>query len=114
MSTPRRGEVWLASLDPTQGHEQAGTRPVLVVSVDAFQGSGSDLAIVLPITSSPRNYPTRIPVAPPEGGLTKPSFIIGEQPRTIAISTRLKKATGSVTPITMAKVESVLRKLMGL
>jgi mRNA interferase MazF len=32
--TPRRGEVWLANLDPTQGSEQAGTRPVLVYHLD--------------------------------------------------------------------------------
>ncbi len=36
MSAPGRGEVWLADLNPTRGHEQAGRRPVLVVSEDLF------------------------------------------------------------------------------
>jgi mRNA interferase MazF len=36
VSAPARGEVWLADLNPTWGHEQAGRRPVLVVSDDLF------------------------------------------------------------------------------
>lgn len=31
-----RGEIWLVSLDPTAGHEQQGTRPVLIVTPAAF------------------------------------------------------------------------------
>lgn len=46
-----RGDIYLVSLDPTSGHEQQGTRPVLVVSPTAFNRL-TRTPIVLPITSS--------------------------------------------------------------
>lgn len=46
----KRGEIYLVSLDPTQGHEQQGTRPVLIVSPDKFNVF-TRVPIVLPITS---------------------------------------------------------------
>lgn len=46
----KRGEIWLVSLDPTHGHEQRGTRPVLIVSPDLFN-SLTRVPIVVPITS---------------------------------------------------------------
>ena len=36
MSPPSRGESWLADLDSTRGHEQAGRRPILIVSEDGL------------------------------------------------------------------------------
>lgn len=112
-NSPRRGEVWLADLDPVEGHEQAGRRPVLVLSVDTFNASPAELVTVLPITSKPRAIRTRIEVRPPEGKLSKTSYIIGEQTRTIS-TRRLVKPLGMVAPATMAKVESVVRMLLGL
>ena len=46
----RRGEVWLVDLDPSEGHEQRGRRPVLIVSPDAFNKL-TKVPVVLPITS---------------------------------------------------------------
>jgi mRNA interferase ChpB len=46
----RRGDIFLVSLDPTEGHEQRGTRPVLIVSPDKFNAL-TRVPIVLPITS---------------------------------------------------------------
>ncbi len=45
----RRGEIHLVSLDPSQGHEQQGRRPVLVISPDAFNRA-TGTAVVVPIT----------------------------------------------------------------
>jgi mRNA interferase MazF len=45
MAEPRRGEIWLADLRPTHGREQAGRRPVLVLSVDSFNSGPADLVI---------------------------------------------------------------------
>lgn len=45
-----RGDIFLVSLDPTQGHEQQGTRPVLIISPKAFN-QVTGLPIVLPITT---------------------------------------------------------------
>jgi mRNA-degrading endonuclease toxin of MazEF toxin-antitoxin module len=46
----RRGDIYLVSLDPTAGHEQQGTRPVLVVSPDAFNDAVG-VPVVVPITT---------------------------------------------------------------
>jgi len=113
MSAPRRGEIWLVSLDPTKGHEQAGTRPALVLSADAFNASAANLLTVLPITSKHRVIRTRIEITPPEAGLTMVSYVMCDQTRTIATS-RLIKPFGTVTAATMAKVEDVVRMLLGL
>ena len=45
-----RGDIYLVSLDPTQGHEQRGRRPVLVVSPDAFNRL-TKVPVVVPITT---------------------------------------------------------------
>ena len=46
----RRGDIYLVALDPAEGHEQRGTRPVLVVSPDAFN-KVTRVPIVVPITT---------------------------------------------------------------
>ncbi|MBI4956651.1 MAG: type II toxin-antitoxin system PemK/MazF family toxin [Myxococcales bacterium] len=110
----RRGEVWLVDLDPVAGHEQAGRRPALVLSVDAFNASRAELVTVLPITSKPRpNNPFRVEVRPPEGGLSVPSYVIGEQTRTVSTH-RLGKLLGALSGATMAKVADVVRVVLGL
>jgi mRNA interferase MazF len=58
---PRRDEVWLLSLDPTQGAEIQKTRPCLVVSPDEMNRY-LQTVIVAPMTTAMRPYPTRVPV----------------------------------------------------
>jgi mRNA interferase MazF len=110
---PSRGEIWLADLDPTRGHEQAGRRPVLVVSVDPFNQGPADLVIVLPLTSTHHGVPTHVPVTPPEGGLKVPSVILCDAIRSIA-KDRLLQRWGTVSSSTMTAVEDRLRILLGL
>jgi|SRR6476469_5197622 len=70
-STPNHGEVWLAVLDPGG---PGGTRPVLVVSTDAFNAWPVGLVIVAPITTRDRGFDHHIAVA--GGGLDLPSFVM--------------------------------------
>ncbi len=107
-----RGEVWLVNLEPVLGHEQGRVRPALVLSQDAMNAA-TQLATVLPITSKARAIRTRVPVHPPEGGLTLPSYVICEQLRTIS-EARLVQRLGRMSPATLAAVESTLRVLLGL
>lgn len=81
MKAPRRGEVWLADLGQTRGHEQAGTRPALILSIDELNASSAGLVTVLPITKNARALRSRVEVSPPEGGLSVKSYIMGEQTR---------------------------------
>lgn len=112
--SPSRGEIWTASLNPTRGHEQAGTRPVLVVSTDAFNHGPADLVMVLPLTRSDRGIPVHVPLMPPEGGVTAQSFILCDAIRSIAKSRFEAQPWGTVTPQTMAAVEERLRILLEL
>ncbi len=110
---PRRGEVWFADLSPTRGHEQRGTRPVLVLSIDGFNGGPAGLVTVLPVTSTVRPVPSHVPVEPPEGGLAARSAILADQVRTIARE-RLVRRSGAVSRTTLCRVEEVVRILLGL
>lgn len=110
---PARGEVWLADLDPTRGHEQAGRRPVLVLSETLFNRGPAGLAVVLPITSRLRPIPSHVRLVPPEGGLRKESAVLCEAIRSIS-SERLSARLGEVRASTLAKVEDVVRILLGL
>lgn len=110
---PARGEVWIADLDPIRGREQAGRRPVLVISETAFNRGPADLVVIVPITSRKRGIPSHVPLAPPEGGLTFESVALCEAVRSIARD-RLTRRLGTASPMTMSAVEDVLRVLMGL
>ncbi len=103
--------VDLGALVSVKGHEQAGQRPALVLSADIFNAAG--MVTVLPVTSKARPFKTRVPVTPPEGGLSVPSWVIGEQVRTISTS-RLGRRMGVVRRTTIAAVEDVVRMLLGL
>jgi mRNA interferase MazF len=110
---PLRGQIWLVDLNPTRGHEQAGKRPCLIVSVDLFNQGASGLAIVLPITSKDKGIPFHVEVNPPEGGITQKSFIKCEDVRSISIN-RLSDLWGMVAPATIIMVEDRLRTLLNL
>ncbi|MCI0638093.1 MAG: type II toxin-antitoxin system PemK/MazF family toxin [Gemmataceae bacterium] len=117
MADPNRGEVWLCDLGATRGHEQAGQRPALVVSDDAFNSGLAGLVMVVPLTSKvgkSKNIPAHISVNPPEAGLKSPSVILCDQVRTISKDRLGKAAWGSVSAATMADVETALRLLLGL
>jgi mRNA interferase MazF len=73
----------------------------------------ADLVVVLPITSRLRRLPSRVRIAPPEGGLRMESGVIGEQVRTVSKS-RLTSRLGAVSPATMRAVSDVVRLLLDL
>jgi len=112
-SSPSRGDIWLADLNPITGREQAGMRPCLVVSVDLFNQSPAELVIVVPLTTRARGIRTHVPLEPPEGGVREKSFIKCEDVRSISTE-RLTSRWGEVSPATMRNVEDCLRILMGV
>ncbi len=111
--SPARGEVWMVDFDPTKGHEPAGRRPALVISVDTFNSGPAELVIVLPITSKSKGVRSHVEVHPPEAGLTVKSFIKCEDVRSVA-KERLFRRRGSVSSQTMGAVEYRLRVLLGM
>jgi len=113
MTTPLRGEVWLVDLNPTRGREQAGKRPVLVVSTNGFNKSPADLVVIAPITSKDKSIPWHVALQPPEGGTKSRSFIMCEAVRSVSHD-RLAQRRGAVTTATMNEVGDRLRILFDL
>lgn len=102
--TPRQRDVWLAELDPTVGHEQAGRRPVVVVSVDQLnEAQPPGLAIVVPLTSVDRGQRLHVAIEPPEGGLERRSFALIEMVRSVSHQ-RLTEQRGMVRPATLQEI----------
>lgn len=111
---PSRGEIWIASLDPTRGHEQAGERPVLIVSANRFNRSPAELVFILPLTRTNRRIPAHIQIDPPEGGIHARSFILCDGLRSIAKERLGAGPWGKVSPQIMSKVENRLQTLLEL
>ena len=111
--SPQRGEIWLLDLDPNRGHEQAGRRPALILTVDTFNAGPADLVVVIPVTKTIRAMPTHVIVRPPEGGVKMECAILCEALRSVS-KERLVVKWGRVNPPTLAEVEDRVRILLGL
>lgn len=106
----RQGEIWFADLEPTQGREQAGRRPVLVISVDQLGTGPSELAIVVPLTRTERPSPVYVEIQPPEGGVRETSYAMPEMVRSLSRG-RLVERWGKVGAATLETVIARVRLL---
>jgi mRNA interferase MazF len=97
-----QGEVWDCQLNPVEGHEQAGRRPCLVISVNQLGEGPSELAIVVPITRTERTT-LDVRIEPPEGGLEAISYAQPYQVRTVSRE-RLVRRRGLVGDARMRDV----------
>jgi mRNA interferase ChpB len=102
----KRGDIYLVSLDPTQGREQRGSRPVLIVSPSEFNAA-TQLPIVCPITSG-GDFARRIGFAVPISGIKTTGVVRCDQPRVLDLSSRNAR---KVDTLPDAIMEEVLAKL---
>jgi len=92
----KRGEIWLVGLDPGEGHEQKGRRPVLIVSPEAFNRV-TKVPVVLPITSGGSFARTAGFAVPLTGAGTKTTRVVRcDQPRALDLGARGGKRLESV------------------
>jgi mRNA interferase MazF len=106
-----RGEIRWADLNPTRGSEQAGLRPVLILSQDVFnERSGTVIAVAL--TSQPQRagFPLTLELSPAR--LPKRSWVKISQVRTLAVE-RIGKRLGRASPEEMAQVLEGLNDILG-
>ena len=101
----KRGEVWLAALDPTMGSEIQKTRPCLVVSPDEMNAH-LRTAVVAPMTTGSRPAPFRVAVS----FQNKAGLILPDQIRAID-RTRLIKRMGRIDAATLRSVLEVLGEM---
>ena len=111
----RRGEVYDARLDPVEGSEQRGSRPVVIVSRDSIN-EFSPIVSAAPCTTyreGRRIYPSQILVKAPDGGLDVDSVILGEQVRVLD-KKRLMRRRGELAPATVDRLNEALRIALAL
>ncbi len=106
-----RGDVYWADLEPVRGREQAGHRPVLVLSREIFN-ERSGTIIALAITSQPprAGFPLTHPL--PENLLPKPSWVKISQVRTLSTE-RLGKKLGRVAEADLDRLVEGLLDIIG-
>ena len=106
-----RGEIFWADLNPTKGHEQAGMRPVLILSRDIFNDkSGTVIAIAL--TSQPQraSFPLTLELTSPK--LPKQTWAKISQIRTLSVE-RIGKRLGRVSDQELHQVIEGLNEIIG-
>ena len=91
-----RGEIYWADLSPVRGREQAGPRPVLVISHEAFN-AGSGTVVAMALTSQPQRAGFPITLRIESVKLPKPSWVKIGQVRTLSTE-RLGRRLGTVAP----------------
>ena len=109
-----RGEIYFAELNPVQGSEQGGIRPVLIIQNDVGN-TYSPTTIILAITSqiNKARLPTHIEFPAGSYGLPKDSVVLLEQIRTLD-KRRLREHMGRLDSALMKQVDSAIAVSFGL
>ncbi len=106
-----RGEIRWSDLNPVRGHEQAGQRPVLILSQDVFnERSGTVIAVALTSQAQRAGFPLTLELH--TKGLPKKSWVKISQIRTLAVE-RIGKKIGKVSPEDLAQVLEGLNEIIG-
>ena len=113
MDFPKRGEIWLVSLDPVVGYEIGKTRPALVIS-NNYNNQFADTVTVIPITSKTEKiYPFETFLSAQEANLPQDSKAKCNQIRTID-RRRLIKLLSKLSPEKLSKIEQALLIHLGI
>jgi len=111
MASILRGEIYWADLDPTQGYEQSGRRPVLILSDNVFNArSGTVIAIALTSQEPRASFPLTLEIV--GTGLPKRSWAKISQIRTLSTQ-RLSGKIGEATNEEVATVIDGLNEILG-
>ena len=111
----KRGDVYSVRLDPVEGSEQGGSRPVILVSRNSIN-TNSPTVLAVPCTtyrSGKRVYVTQVVIYAPEGGLSVDSIALAEQVRILSKS-RFGEYRGSLSIASMEKISIALALAMDL
>ena len=101
-----RGDIYLVNLDPTEGREQRGHRPVLIVSASDFNAA-TKLPVVLPITTG-GDFARRLGFAVPLLGIKTTGIVRCDQPRVVDLQARRGRR---VEAVPQAIIDDVLARV---
>ena len=111
-----RGQIYFVNLNPTQGHEQSGRRPVLVVSVDAINRQPLVVTVIVGTASAniTRDYPTNLRLTARESGLPGDTVFLAFQLRSLDHSRFDAPPAGSLPALRLPDLDQTLRFVLGL
>jgi mRNA interferase MazF len=105
---PKRGDVVWLSFSPQAGHEQAGHRPALTLSSEAYNRKAG-LALFCPITTKAKGYPFEVPLP---AGLETSGVVLSDQVRSLDWHARKARFSSKLPATTVADVISRLDALL--
>jgi mRNA interferase MazF len=112
--TVKRGEIWMANLNPIRGSEQAGVRRVLIFQNDLVSNFRTTALTILLRTNLRRaSLPTCVRISKGDGGLVSDSVALGHQLRVLD-RTRLQRKLGTVSQSTLLTIEGVVLFTLGI
>jgi mRNA interferase MazF len=107
----KQGEIWFTNLNPTQGSEQAGFRPVLIISGNLLN-QYAEVVICVPLTTKIKNYHGNLILQPNNtNGLNKKSEALTLHLRSIS-KTRLKERLGKISTDEMRQVLTCMSEIL--
>ena len=111
-----RGEIYFVNLNPVQGREQAGSRPVLVLSSDSILQLPLVVTVVVGTKGAnlTRDYPTNVRVPSSESGLPQETVFLGFQIRSLDPGRFPTSPSGQLSGPFLTKVEDTVRFCLGL
>jgi len=107
----KKGEIWRATLNPVNGREQVGLRPVLIISGNLLN-THTDIVIACPLTTQIKNYHGNLILAPtPENGLSEVSEVLTLQVRSVS-KNQLTERMGHIAEAEVLKLHHTLNDIL--
>lgn len=112
----QRGDIYFVNLNPAQGREQAGQRPVLVPSINAINQLPLVVTVVVGTKGAniTRDYPTNVRIAAPDSGLPLETVFLCFQLRSLNAGRFPAIPAGRVSGHILEQVENAVRYCLGL
>jgi mRNA interferase MazF len=111
-----RGDIYFVNLDPTVGREQAGQRPVLVLSVDEINAQPLVVTVIVGTKGEniARDYPVNVRVPAGKTGLPMETVFLCFQIRSLDPKRFPDEPAGRMSDDSMLQVEDAVRRCLGL
>ena len=112
----KRGDIYFVNLNPVKGREQAGRRPVLVLSVDAINNLPLVVTVIVGTKGEniTRDYPTNVRVSAEDSGLPLETVFLCFQIRSLDARRFADEPAGKLSGESLKQVEDVVRYCLGL
>lgn len=114
--TIKRGEIYFVNLNPVQGREQSGQRPVLVISSDAINKLPLVVTVIVGTKGEnvQQDYPTNVRISATDSGLPIETVFLCFQIRSLDSSRFPQTPAGELSDVLMSRIEDTVRYCLGL